>query len=199
MINIGITGGIGSGKSIVCEIFSLLGIPVFNADFEAKRLQNSDREIKNQVCSIFGKNIYNSDGILDRKRLADIIFSDKNALAAINGIIHPAVRKRFLDWCHDFPSAPYTLYEAAILFESGYAKDFDRNIVVLSHENLRLSRVVQRDNVTEEIVKKRILNQMSDQDKTILADYRIDNNEDCLLIPQVLNIDKLIREYGKVR
>ncbi len=199
MIKIGITGGIGSGKSIVCEIFSLLGIPVFNADFEARSLQNSDPEIKYQIGRAFGPSIYNSDGILDRKRLAEIIFNNKQALAAINGIIHPAVRKKFLEWCQKFRSAPYTLYEAAILFESGYAKDFERNIVVLSQENLRIARVIERDHVTEEIVKKRILNQMSDRDKSILADYHIDNNDNYLLIPQVLNIDKLIREYGKVR
>ena len=198
MKKIGITGGIGSGKTTVCEIFRLLGIPVFYADLEAKTLQNGDDSIKHLICKALGDDVYLPEGILDRKRVAEIIFSDRKALAAINEIIHPAVRERFLKWCENFTEVPYILYEAAILFESGYAKDFDRNIVILADEEIRISRVVRRDNISEEIVKQRMSNQMTDIEKVKNADYLIENNDNSLLIPQILKIDKLIREDGKI-
>ena len=197
MKKIGITGGIGSGKTTVCEIFRLLGIPVFYADLEAKNLQNKDLSVKKQIISLLGENTYTNDGTLDRKKVADIIFNDPEALAAMNTIIHPGVRESFLKWCGNYPGYPYVLYEAAILFESGYAGDFNRNILVLADEQLRISRVVRRDHIQEEIVKQRISIQMSDNQKVKLADYLIENNNTSLLIPQILKIDKIIREDGK--
>ena len=197
MRKIGITGGIGSGKTTVCEIFKLLGIPIFHADQEAKYLQNSDLIIKNQIIKLFGEDIYTSEEILDRQKLATIIFNNKQALFAINEIIHPAVRQRFQNWTENFQAVPYSLYEAAILFESGYASDFDLNILVLANEKLRIERVINRDGTTEEIVKQRIRNQIPDNEKIKLADFIIENNADNLLIPQILKIDKLIREDGK--
>ena len=197
MRKIGITGGIGSGKTTVCEIFKLLGIPIFHADQEAKYLQNSDLIIKNQIIKLFGEDIYTSEEILDRQKLATIIFNNKQALFAINEIIHPAVRQRFQNWTENFQAVPYSLYEAAILFESGYASDFDLNILVLANEKLRIERVINRDGTTEEIVKQRIRNQIPDNEKIKLADFIIENNANNLLIPQILKIDKLIREDGK--
>ncbi|MEI7523168.1 MAG: dephospho-CoA kinase [Mariniphaga sp.] len=197
MRKIGITGGIGSGKTTVCEIFKLLGIPIFHADQEAKYLQNNDLIIKNQIIKLFGEDIYTSEEILDRQKLATIIFNNKQALFAINEIIHPAVRQRFQNWTEKFQAVPYSLYEAAILFESGYASDFDLNILVLANEKLRIERVINRDGTTEEIVKQRIRNQIPDNEKIKLADFIIENNADNLLIPQILKIDKLIREDGK--
>ncbi len=198
MKKIGITGGIGSGKTTVCEIFSTLGIPVFNADLEAKNLQNNNNDIKQLIIKVLGNSVYTNDGILDRKKVAEIIFNDPNALAAMNDIIHPAVRRNFLSWSERYHEVPYVLYEAAILFESGYARDFDQTILILADEQIRISRVVKRDKITEEVIKQRISNQMPDRVKIKKANYIIENNDQSLLIPQILKIDKLIREDGKI-
>ena len=197
MKKIGITGGIGSGKTTVCKIFKLLGIPVFHADIEARYLQDNDSGIRNQIIKLFGKDIYTPEEILDRRKVATIIFSDKQALRAMNEIIHPAVRMRFMKWSEDFDSVPYILYEAAILFESGYASDFDLNILVYANEKIRIERVINRDNSVENEIKQRIVNQMPDFEKIKRADFIIENNVEHLLIPQILKIDKLIRENGK--
>ncbi len=198
MKKIGITGGIGSGKTTVCEIFKLLGIPVFHADQEAKNLQNNDPKIRDLIIELLGKDVYTKDGILDRKKVAEIVFNNKKALSAINKIIHPAVRQQFIQWSDRFPSAPYILYEAAILFESGYASDFDKNILILADEMTRITRVIKRDHTTVKNVRQRISNQLNDDQKIQMADYLIENNNDKLVIPQILKIDKIIREYGKI-
>ena len=197
MIKIGITGGIGSGKTTVCEIFKLLKIPVFHADIEAKYLQDNDSSVKNKIIERFGVEVYSHEGTLNRKKIAALIFNDKNALTAMNEIIHPAVRNRFLQWIEDYHTVPYILYEAAILFESGYSSDFNLNILVLADEKLRIERVIKRDNLTEDIIMLRINNQMADSDKIKKANFIIENNADSLLIPQILKIDQLIRENGK--
>ena len=197
MKKIGITGGIGSGKSTVCEVFRLLGVPVFHADIEAKNLQNNNLNIKYRIKELFGEDVYTPDGILDRKKMAGIIFNDQKFLEAINGIIHPGVRKCFQKWCVNYQKLPYVLYEAAILFESGFASDFDRNILVIADERLRIERVIKRDQITEENIKERIKNQMPDIEKLNKADFFIENNNQSLIIPQILKLDKLIREDGK--
>jgi len=197
MKKIGITGGIGSGKSTVCEVFRLLGVPVFHADIEAKNLQNNDLNIKYRIKELFGEDVYTPEGILDRKKMAGIIFNDQKFLEAINGIIHPAVRNCFQKWCENYQKLPYVLYEAAILYESGFASDFDRNILVIADERLRIERVIKRDQITEETIKERIKNQMPDIEKLNKADFFIENNNQSLIIPQILKLDKLIREDGK--
>ena len=198
MKKIGITGGIGSGKTIVCEVFKLLGVAVFHADDEARNLQNNDLQIKKRLIVHFGKQIYLPDGMLDRKKLAGLVFTDTKALAELNAIIHPAVRKSFLKWAENHQDAPYVLYEAAILLESGYASDFDRNILVLADEKIRIERVIRRDHSSEKLVKQRILNQMPDIQKIKMVDYIIENNNEKLLIPQIIELDKLIKEDGKI-
>lgn len=194
MKKIGITGGIGSGKTTVCEIFKLLGVAVFHADAEARKLQDCDFEIKNLLIGLFGKHIYSLDGKLNRKKLADIVFNDSKALADVNEIIHPVVRKNFLKWADKYHNAPYILYEAAVLLESGHASDFDLNILVLADEKERIERVIKRDHISEELVKQRIKNQMSDFQKIKMVDYIIENNNEKLLILQARELDKLIRE-----
>lgn len=197
MKKIGITGGIGSGKTTVCEIFKLLGVPVFHADAEAKYLQNNDLQIREKLTKLFGQHIYSPDGMLDRKKLAGIIFSDSAALANVNSIIHPAVRQRFLKWADNHKDAPYILYEAAILLESGFASDFDRNILILADEKVRIERVIRRDHTSAELVKQRINNQMSDDQKIKLVDFIIENNNEKLLLPRIIELNKLIISDGE--
>ncbi|HEY3390810.1 MAG TPA: dephospho-CoA kinase [Prolixibacteraceae bacterium] len=199
MKKIGITGGIGSGKTTVCEIFKLLGVPVFHADAEAKILQNNDLHIKDLLIRQFGIHIYSPEGVLDRKKMAELIFNDSEALAKVNSIIHPAVRQSFLKWSESHQDAPYILYEAAILLESGYASDFEKNILVLADEKVRIDRVIRRDHLSEKLIKQRINNQMPDEIKINLVDYIIENNDEKLLIPQIIELDKLIRSDGKNR
>ncbi len=197
MKKIGITGGIGSGKTTVCEIFKLLGVPVFHADFEAKLLQNNNLQIRDLLSKLFGRQIYSHDGLLDRKKLAGLIFNDSKALANVNAIIHPAVRQSFLKWANIHQNASYILYEAAILLESGYASDFDSNILVLADEKVRIERVIKRDRLSEELVMQRINNQMPDSKKITMVNYIIENNNVKLLFPQIIELDKLIRSDGK--
>jgi len=197
MKKIGITGGIGSGKTTVCEIFKLLGVPVFHADAEAKNLQNNDLQIRELLVNLFGKHIYSLDGMLDRKKLARLIFNDSAALANVNAIIHPAVRQSFQKWTDNHLDSSYILYEAAILLESGYATAFDRNILVLADEKLRIERVIRRDHISKVLVKQRINNQMPDSQKIKIVDYIIENNNEKLLFPQIIELDKLIRSDGE--
>lgn len=198
MKKIGITGGIGSGKTTVCEIFKLLGVPVFSADDEAKNLQNNDLHISELLIKLFGKDIYYPDGVLDRKKLAALIFNDSNAMAKVNSIVHPAVRTSFLKWTDNQQDADYILYEAAILLESGYASDFDRTILVLADEKLRIERVIKRDHLSEDLVKQRINNQMPESQKIKMVDFIIENSDKKLLFPQIIELDKLIRKDGKI-
>ena len=194
MKKVGITGGIGSGKTTVCEIFRLLGVPVFHADDEARYLQNNDISIRNQLVGLFGADIYLSSGVLDRKKLAGFIFNNQELLANVNQIIHPAVRQRFIKWSFEYANEPYVLYEAAILLESGYSSDFDFNILILADENVRIERVTRRDRISENLVRERIRNQMTDSQKINLVDYTIENDNRYLLIPQIIELDKAIRK-----
>ncbi|MEI6142810.1 MAG: dephospho-CoA kinase [Mariniphaga sp.] len=194
MKKVGITGGIGSGKTTVCEIFRLLGVPVFHADDEARYLQNNDISIRNQLVGLLGADIYLSSGLLDRKKLASLIFNNQELLANVNQIIHPAVRQRFIKWSLEYTNEPYVLYEAAILLESGYSLDFEINVLILADENARIERVTRRDRISGDLVRERIRNQMPDSQKINLVDYIIENNNRQLLIPQIIELDKEIRE-----
>ena len=197
MKKVGITGGIGSGKSTVCEIFHLLGVPVFHADDEARYLQNNDLTIRDQLSGLFGADIYYSVGGLDRKKLASLVFNDHVSLDKVNKIIHPSVRQSFINWSHKYTNEPYIIYEAAILLECGYAKDFDLNILVLADENIRIERVIKRDNISDNLVRDRIKNQMADSQKIKFVNYVIENNNSQLLIPQIIELDLAIRnEYA---
>lgn len=195
-LKIGITGGIGSGKTVVCRIFKLLGIPVFEADLAAKNILDNDREIKGKLAGLFGGEIFKPDGYVDRRKLAGIIFNDDLSLQKVNAIIHPAVREDFLKW-FEAQDAPYVLHEAAILFESGFYKMMDFNILISADKELRIRRVMERDLVSREKALHRMEKQWDDNRKAALADIVI-NNDNELLIPKVLEIDKRIKEYGKV-
>ena len=198
MLKIGITGGIGSGKTTVCKVFESLGIPVYYADDRAKILMVKSGEIRKQLESIFGEAAYFADGSLNRVHIGSIAFSNPEKLSDLNAIVHPAVAKDASDW-HAAQNTPYTLKEAALLFESGSYRDLDAVISVYAPKKLRLKRVMQRDSVDETAVLSRMSKQMPDYDKLNLADYVITNNGQNQLIPQVLNIHKrLLAEQNKI-
>ncbi len=186
MIKVGITGNIGSGKSTVCRIFKTLGIPVFFADIEARMLY-FDTDVIKKVKDAFGEVVF-KQGEVDTKALAKIVFSDKEALKKINGIIHPAVMKRYEEWLLQHKDAPYTLHEAAVLFENGLQDIFDKIICITAPEQVRLSRVVKRDGVPPEDVLKRMENQWDDGKKAAMSDYVIVNDGKRFLIPQIMKI-----------
>jgi dephospho-CoA kinase len=195
MIKIGITGGIGSGKSTVCKVFTVLGIPVFEADKIARQLMNSDPDVAEKLIRTFGAPVYLADHSINRKYLAGIVFNNPSLLGQLNSIVHPAVRNVFYDWVEK-QNAPYIIHEAAILFESGFYKMMDKTITVVTDETQRIQRVTKRDGISDEQVKERIRNQWNDEQRIKLADFIIKNNDDDLIIPQILEINKKIRAYG---
>lgn len=185
MTVVGITGGIGSGKTTVCEIFEHLGVPVYYADTRAKELMANDGKLKAKIIQAFGEKAY-VDGNLDRQYLAKIVFDSKQKLSVLNGLVHPAVADDFDEWLEAHKSAPYVLKEAAILFESGAYQNVDVSVLVIAPEELRIKRVMQRDGTSREQVLQRIKNQWNQERKEKLADYIITNDGQQLVIPQVL-------------
>lgn len=195
MLKIGITGGIGSGKTIICNFFQLLGIPVFNADQEAKRLMNESSLVRSKMVMNFGNDIYLTNHSIDRKKLAGILFNSPSLLQKVNSIIHPEVRDQFFNWCGQQQS-PYVVHEAAILFESGFHEMMDYTILITAPEQQRIERVMKRDNSPAEQIKKRISNQWPDEKKIKLADCTINNNNGELIIPRLIALDKKFRNHG---
>jgi dephospho-CoA kinase len=170
---IGLTGGIGSGKTTVANHFRSLGIPVYIADDEARKIMNSDRIIK-AIKETFGETIFENN-ILNRARLAEIVFAKPDKLKALNAIVHPAVKKHFKEWLLEHAAFPLVVYEAAILFESGSYKDFDWIISVSAPLEARIHRVIERDKTSRELVLKRINAQWTDEQRISKSDFVIDN------------------------
>ena len=196
-LKIGITGGIGSGKSTVCQIFKILGIPVFEADLVAKTVINSNTEIKESLISLFGREIYGSDNRINRKMLANLIFNDDKLLEQVNRLVHPVVRKEFINWMKTQDSE-YIIHEAAILLESGFYKMMDCTILVSAPEELRIDRVCKKENITPEMVRKRMAKQWADEEKRKLTNLEIVNDNKKLIVPQILEIDKNLKTHGKI-
>lgn len=191
MITVGLTGGIGSGKSTVARVFRVLGIPVFEADREARLLQDHDEDLRIAIAQRFGADLY-STGTLDRRTLAQRAFGNDQALQDLNALVHPAVRKAFRKWAAEQRST-YVIMESAILVESGGYKAFDRTIVVNAPEDLRVKRVIGRDGVGAEEVRARMRHQASEEVRLAVAHHIIVNDESRLVIPQVLNVhDQLV-------
>ena len=190
MLKVGLTGGIGSGKSIVARVFGLLGVPVFEADAAGRQLLAVDPAVRGAIMERFGEAVVHH-GAVDRKALAAVVFQDPQALADLNAIVHPAVRQAFRHWAEQ-QNAPYVLMEAAILFETGGHKAFDRVVVVSAPEPVRLKRVMARDRVTEAEVKARLRNQASEEDRLAIADHIIHNDDRHLVIPQVLQVHQAL-------
>lgn len=189
MLKIGITGGIGSGKTTVCKVFETLGIPVFYADRVAKQIMVTDPILVEGLKAAFGNKSFFENGTLNNKHIAEIVFNNIDELKKLNALVHPAVFRAFETWVKEVPiTVPYVLKEAALLFESGSFKMCDKSILVTSPMDLKLARVMQRDGVAEKDVKARIDKQLDDESKAKLANYFIENTEEKSVIIQVLDL-----------
>ncbi|MDX9942102.1 MAG: dephospho-CoA kinase [Bacteroidales bacterium] len=192
MLQVGLTGNIGSGKTTVCKVFEKLGVPVFYADLRARMIMDRE-EVTARVAGTFGKEILDAEGKLNRRTLAGIVFNDKEKLALLNGIIHPLVREDFLGWVGENKEEPYIIKEAAILFEAGMASQFDKIIVVAAPLEVRIARVMHRDGVSREEVLGRAANQFDEEELVARADYVIHNDDRQLVVPTILCIDQSLR------
>lgn len=187
-LRIGITGGIGSGKTTVCQIFASLGIPVYYADDRAKWLMGNDPQLIATLKDAFGEKTYTEQGTLDRAYLAELVFNNQEQLDILNSIVHPAVREDGIRWDEQHQDTPYTLREAALLYESGIYQLLDQIITVTAPEALRIQRVMERDGLREEQVKARMDKQWPEEKKVALADFVIHNDGQHSLIRQVFQI-----------
>lgn len=193
MIRVGITGGIGSGKSMVAGIFSVLGIPVFDADKEAKQLMEMDKELRTAIIGKFGEASYR-DGHLDRKYLASIVFNDAYKLELLNSLVHPVAIAAADAWAAR-QSAPYVVKEAALFFEAGSAAGIDYMIGVYAPRHIRIRRVMDRDGISRDEVLARMDRQIQEEIKMRLCDFVVMNDEQQLLIPQVLKLhERFVQE-----
>jgi dephospho-CoA kinase len=194
MLKIGLTGGLGSGKSTVARIFEVLNIPVYYADISSKRLLNEDEKVKAAVRKIFGEDVF-PNGELDRKYLAEIVFKDQKKLELLNSIVHPATLQDADEWMKK-QTAPYIIKEAALIFESGSHQLLDYVIGVKATLPLRLQRAMKRDNISREEIMARINRQINEEIKMRLCDFIIVNDEQQMIIPQVLELHKRFLELA---
>ncbi|MCW5519638.1 dephospho-CoA kinase [Aureitalea sp. L0-47] len=192
---IGLTGGIGSGKTTVARMFEELGVPVYIADTEAKALTNRSKFIRRKLTQLLGPKTY-KDGTLDRKYVADIVFKDAEILQQVNSIIHPKVASHFKRWCKK-QDAPYVIKEAAILFENGGYQQCDSTILVVAPKNLRIQRIIARDGNSEDEIDARMANQWPDSEKEKLADFIIENIDLEVTNSEVIRIHKILCEPSK--
>ncbi|MFD1002482.1 dephospho-CoA kinase [Ohtaekwangia kribbensis] len=187
-LQIGITGGIGSGKTLVSKIFACLGIPVYDADSHAKELMTTDGILVSQIKKEFGDLSYLSDGTLNRKYLSEVVFNKQERLDVLNKLVHPRVGENYTQWVKRHNNKAYVLKEAALLFETGSYQALDKIIVVHAPEEVRIKRVIHRDGRAEQQVREIIRKQMSEEEKLKRADFIIYNDESSLIIPQVLSL-----------
>jgi dephospho-CoA kinase len=188
-LQIGITGGIGSGKSTVCKVFELLNIPIYEADSRARWLMNHHPELKQQIKVTFGQAAYTVDNQLDRAYLASQVFTDGDKVKVLNSLVHPKVGEDYLTWVADHAASPYLLNEAALMIESGRYKTLDKLITVFAPLDIRIDRVQKRDpQRSKEEIEAIIQKQITEEEKIALADYVIYNDNQQLVIPQVLAI-----------
>lgn len=190
MIRLGITGGIGSGKSIVSQLFRVMGIPVYDSDKESKRLTITDEGIRTQLTELVGKDVYADDGSLNKSILASWLFSCEEHTLKVNNIIHPVVKKDFLSWVKKQENAGYKAcgIESAILIEAGFQDVVEKVVMVTAPLETRIERTMQRDHASRESVINRMARQMNEEEKKEKADYVISNEENTPLIPQVCQV-----------
>lgn len=192
---IGLTGGIGSGKSTVAGLFRTLGIPVYESDIRAKYLMHHDNEVKEQIIRLFGNEAYTYDQELNRSWVASRVFTDPSVLKQLNAIVHPAVFEDLKIWSSEEPqqAAPYLLQESAILFEENLISRLQAVILVVASEDTRIKRVMKRDDLAEEQIRDRMKFQWPDEKKIPLSDFIIYNDSERSLIAQVMDIDQMIK------
>jgi len=196
MLKIGITGGIGSGKTTVCKVFELLGVPVFYADDVAKSIMHTDPILKSGILDAFGQNSYAQSGELNRSYISSIVFNNKHELEKLNSLVHPAVFRAFDNWVLSQKGASYVIKEAALLYESDAYKMCDRSILVISPIETRISRVKARDGISAEDIQLRMDRQFSDEQKMKFADHILNNDERQLLIPQIIQLHQQFLTIG---
>ena len=196
MLKIGITGGIGSGKTTVCKVFELLGVPVFYADDVAKSIMYTDPVLKSEILKAFGENSYLKNGDLNRSYISSIVFNDKHELEKLNSLVHPAVFRAFDNWVLSQKEASYVIKEAALLYESDAYKMCDKSILVISPIETRISRVKARDGISAEDIQLRMNRQFSDEQKMKFADHILNNDERQLLIPQIIQLHQQFLTIG---
>ncbi len=189
MIKLGVTGGIGSGKSVVCDVLRLHDIPVYDADLEAKNLNDTSPVIRKKLTESFGQDLYRNNR-LDREKLAYLIFNNEENLRTANSIIHPELAKHFMQWAEQRKQHPVVALDAAVLFEAGFQSVLDKTIIVLAPLEMRIERAVKRGNLTKEQITARANSQMSDKEKEELADFIIQNDGQHSLLEQV---DKILQ------
>jgi len=194
-LKVGLTGGIGSGKTLVCDVLEKLGVAVYYADSEARRLMNSDPELVLQISRLFGNKAYEG-GSLNRGFIAHRVFKDKELLTRLNELVHPAVRKDFSRWASEQKPAFYVVEEAAILFESGSDRNMDLTVGVFAEKEIRVLRVMQRDGIAREHVRNRMNSQMNEKEKMEKADIVINNDGKLMILPQIINMHNAILKRG---
>ena len=189
---IGITGGIGSGKSLICKIFSMMNIPIYDADSRAKYLINNDLFLKNSIKTLLGKNAYLPTGKYNRKWVASQVFNNPDLLKQLNSLVHPCVHKDSHDWVKKYSKSPFLIYEAALMKAAGDNNMFDKVIVVNAPINLRIQRIQVRDKRSEQEIKDIIARQISDEERLKIADYVIENDDKEPVLKQVLELYEIL-------
>jgi dephospho-CoA kinase len=194
MIRVGITGGIGSGKTLVCKVLEQLGVPVYNADTAARNIMESDEEIRHDLTRLLGNGIYTGMS-LNRTLVSSLIFGNEELLKALNGIVHPRVALHFEAWCNQQSGAPYVAEESAILFESGIWQRFDKILLVTATEEVRFSRALQRPGMTMEKIRAVVKNQLPESEKIVRSHVVIHNDGKALILPDILRLhDSMINQ-----
>jgi dephospho-CoA kinase len=191
MLIVGLTGNLGCGKSLIAKIFSILTIPVYNADDVSKSFL-ADTIVKEKICNVFGQAVFSVTNEIDRRALGKIVFSDSRKLMKLNAILHPLVREDFRNWCSSHKEKPYVIQEAAIIIESGFRDEYDKIIHVSCPEEIAVERAINRDNTNREDILKRMRFQWKDEIKAAISDFIILNDGFELVIPQVLKIHNLL-------
>jgi dephospho-CoA kinase len=198
MLKIGITGNIGSGKSTVARVFEILGVKVFYADAEAKKVMTADKLLIEEIKVAFGPEAYSANGELNRKYIAGIVFKNEADLKKLNALVHPAVFRAFDEWAKAFTNEPYVIKEAAVLFESRSYKHCDKTLLVSAPLEMRLERVMKRDHISHTEVEAREARQFTEERKKELADYVLYNDDTQLVIPQVLELHRQFLQLAGV-
>lgn len=196
MIRAGITGGIGSGKSVVSELFRLHGVPVYDADREAKYLNDTSPSIRQQLTDHFGGDLY-AGGSLNRPMLASLMFHDEKILATVNTIIHPVLANHFAEWCALHTDHRLVMIDAAVLFEAGFHRYLDQVVTVFAPKEIRMERVMHRDHSSREAVERRMKHQLPENEKMQRSDFVIYNDDRHSLIRQTADILEKLRKMGE--